>query len=486
MHLANLDIGPITQYDRDMLKLTLINNPYIPDRIKKGVLNYPQQLKSLIYLNRPIPIDYHRILIGGEAYGGKTLFGGVLGLRFIHLKGFKGLVTRKNYDDLLEEREDSIWGYISLWNEELADQYGNERKLNIKQSHPPRIKSKDGGLLTFRAFEHVIKKEKTRSKSYQVILNDEAPELEKSILTFQGRSLRQQSESRFPKAIINFGNPQFDPKTFVLNDSSKRFLKEYVEGKYIYVPMGWRTNPYISREEFEASLEDLDEIDKQSQKEGNWHYTYAQGGLIDINLIKDFLTSNYPSESTSILSIDLAGRGRDKFVVSTLTLDADTNQIMIDNISQTVGTSTELLIEKHVMEDNKRGVYPSTCILEIEPGSWVDTEKYWKEFFQQMGIIVEPRSPKGSKFNRARPLIREMSQGLILINKRLMDKYYVESSYNESYFELLKQEIGRLAPVMQISPNIMDSLSQGYNYLRNPKPDTIPFMPGLGSSKPLN
>jgi len=466
--LANLDIGPITQYDRDMLKLTLIDNPYLPDRIKKGILGYPQQLKSWIYLNRPIPTDYHRILIGGEAFGGKTLFGAALGLRFMPIKGFKGLVTRKNYDDLLEEREDSIWGYIGLWNEELVDEYGNERKLNIKQSHPPRIKSKEGGLLTFRAFEHVTKKEKTRSKSYQVIENDEAPELEKSILTFQGRSLRQQSESRFPKAIINFGNPQFDPKTFVLNDSSKRFLNEYVEGQYVYVPMGWRTNPYINQVEFEASLEDLDEIDKQSQKEGNWHYTYAQGGLIDINLIKNYLTSNYPSESTSILSIDLAGRGRDKFVVSTLTLDASTNRIMIDNISQTVGTSTELLIEKHVMEDNNHRVYPSTCILEIEPGSWVDTEKYWKEFFDQMDIIVEPRSPKGSKFNRARPLIREMSQGLILINKLLEYKYYVESSYNESYFELLKQEIGRLAPVMQISPNIMDSLSQGFNYLRNP------------------
>ena|GEM_PF-1576942 len=473
--MANLDIGPITQYDQDMLKLTLINNPYLPDEIKKGVLGYPQQLKSLIYLNRPIPTDYHRILIGGEAYGGKTLFGGVLGLRFIHIKGFKGLNTRKNYDDLTEESVDSIWGYIRLWNEELTDEYGNERKLKIKLN-PPRIKSREGGLLAFRAFDHILKKEKTRSKSYQQICNDEAPEIEKPILTFQGRSLRQQSESRFPKAIVNFGNPQFDPKTFVLNDSSKRFLKEYVEGKYVYVPMGWRTNPYISQEEFEASLEDLDEIDKQSQKEGNWHYTYAQGGLIDINLIKDYLTSDYPLQSTSILSIDLAGRGRDKFVVSTLTLDAISNQIMIDNISQTVGTSTELLIEKHVMEDNKRDVYPSTCILEIEPGSWVDTEKYWKEFFQQLGIIVEPRSPVGSKFNRARPLIREMSQGLILINKLLMDKYYVESTYNESYFELLKQEIGRLAPVMQISPNIMDSLSQGFNYLRNPEygEETIP------------
>ncbi|MBZ2166309.1 hypothetical protein, partial [Methanobacterium spitsbergense] len=75
----------------------------------------------------------------------------------------------------------------------------------------------------------------------------------------------------------------------------------------------------------------------------------------------------------------------------------------------------------------------------------------------------------GSKFNRARPLIREMTQGLVLINELLTTKIYHESSYKESYFELLKGEIGRLAPVMSISPNIIDSLSQGFNYLRKPR-----------------
>ena len=233
--------------------------------------------------------------------------------------------------------------------------------------------------------------------------------------------------------------------------------------------MGWRVNPYISKSEFEASLEDLDEIDKQSQKEGNWHYTYAQGGLIDISLIKNFLSSPVLNRSASILSIDLAGRGKDKFAVSTLTLDLKTNQIMIDNISQTVGTSTESLIENHVLEDHKRGVYPSACLLEIEPGSWIDTEKYWKLFFNQMGIKVYPKKPIGSKFNRARPLIREMKQGLVLINELLTTKVYEESSYQQTYFELLKEEIGRLAPIMPISPNILDTLSQGFNYLRKVK-----------------
>mgnify|MGYP001237769074 CR=1 FL=1 len=447
-----------------MLDLTLVQNPYIPDRIKKGVLGYPLQLKSLIYLNRPIPNDYHRILIGGEAYGGKTLIGAVISLRFIHIKGFKGLDTRKNYDDLTSESVDSIFGYIGLWNEELD----KKDRLRIKQ-HPPSIKSKEGGLLDFRAFDHIKKKEKTRSKTYQQICNDEAPEIERQILTFQGRSLRQDIDSRFPKAIVNFGNPEYDPKTFELNESSKRFLNEYVDGKYVYVPMGWKTNPYINQIEYEASFEDLDEIDKQSQQHGNWHYTYTKGSLIDISLLKNYLASNILNRSASILSIDLAGRGKDKFAVSTLTLDLQTNRIQIDNISQTVGTNTEALIENHVLEDHNRGVYPSAVLLEIEPGSWIDTEKYWKQFFNQMGIKVYPIKPIGNKFNRARPLIREMKQGLVTINEFLTKKVYEESRYEETYFDLFKGEVHRLAPVMKISPNILDTLSQGFNYLRKVK-----------------
>ena len=73
--MAELKLGNITKTDEKLLTITINNNPYIPEKIKRGVFGYPQQLKSIIYLNRPILNDYHRILIGGEAFGGKTLLG---------------------------------------------------------------------------------------------------------------------------------------------------------------------------------------------------------------------------------------------------------------------------------------------------------------------------------------------------------------------------------------------------------------------------
>lgn len=462
--MADLNLGPITQYDRDMLQLTLIDNPYIPDKIKKGVLGYPQQLKSLIYLNRPIVNDYHRILIGGEAYGGKTLFGAVLSLRFIHIKGFKGLNTRKNYDDLTEESVDSIWGYIGLWNEELE----GEQKLKIKLN-PPRIKSHEGGLLAFRAFDNITKKEKTRSKSYQQICNDEGPEIAKQILTFQGRSLRQQSESRFPKAIINFGNPQYDLKTFTLNDSSQRFLHEYVEGPYVYVPMGWRTNPYINQIEFEASLEDLDEIDKQSQKEGNWNYTPSKGDLIDKKTIKKQVLP-YDEQLQKIdiiynvLSLDLAGEGQDKTAI-THYLYLENGWGFIEDLYQTVSPYPEEQIYRFIESKIDAGFQPNYILLEQEGGSKVYSDRHWENELSSLEIKLYPISPSGSKYNRARPMVREMNQHQIKINKSLETKIYKESKKKETYFDLLSLELLNLEPIMKQSPNLIDCLSLARNFI---------------------
>jgi len=466
--LADLNLGSITQYDRDMLQLTLIDNPYIPDKIKKGILGYPQQLKSLIYLNRPILNDYHRILLGGEAYGGKTLFGAALSLRFMHIKGFKGLNTRKNYDDLTEESVDSIWGYIGLWNGELVEQYGNERKLKIKLN-PPRIKSKEGGLLSFRAFDNITKKEKTRSKSYQQIQNDEAPELDKQILTFQGRSLRQQAESRFPKAIINYGNPQYDLKTFTLNESSQRFLNEYVEGQYVYVPMGWRTNPYIKQLEFEASLEDLDEIDKQSQKEGNWNYTPSIGDLIDKETIKkQVLPYDKQLQKINIiynvLSIDLAGEGQDKTAITNY-LYLENGWGFIEDIYQTVSPYPEEQIYRFIESKIDAGFQPNYILLEQEGGSRVYSDRHWEDELSSLEIKLYPIFPKGSKYNRARPMVREMNQHQIKINKSLETKIYKESKKEETYFDLLTTELLNLEPIMKQSPNLIDCLSLARNFI---------------------
>lgn len=462
--MAELHIGPITKYDRDMLKLTLTNNPYIPDRIKKGVLGYPQQLKSLIYLNRPIPNDYHRILIGGEAYGGKTLFGAVLSLRFIHIKGFKGLVTRKNYDDLTEESVDSIWGYIGLWNEELEA----EQELKIKLN-PPRIKSREGGLLSFRAFDHISKKEKTRSKTYQQICNDEGPEIEKQILTFQGRSLRQDKDSRFPKAIINFGNPQFNPKTFTLNDSSQRFLQEYVEGPYVYVPMGWRTNPYINQEEFDASLEDLDIIDKESQREGNWHYKVSKGDLIGRDtILRQILPYDDKLKEIEIvynvLSIDLAGEGSDKTAITNY-LYLKNGWGFIEDLYQTVSSYPEEQIYRFIESKLNEGFNPNFILLEQEGGSKVYSDRHWTDELAPLQIPVRPVNPQGSKYNRARPMVREMNQNMIKINKSLESKLDSESHKNETYLEILTEELLNLEPIMTKSPNLVDCLSQARNFI---------------------
>jgi hypothetical protein len=80
-------------------------------------------------------------------------------------------------------------------------------------------------------------------------------------------------------------------------------------------------------------------------------------------------------------------------------------------------------------------------------------------------IKVYPITPNGSKYNRARPVIREMNQNMIKINKSLETKIDVESKISETYSKILIDEILRLEPIMKTSPNLVDCLSQARNFI---------------------
>ena len=71
--------------------------------------------------------------------------------------------------------------------------------------------------------------------------------------------------------MINLSNPG-GPATDYLVD-------EFVDGPYPYFPLDWRHNPFINKKVYSKTLDKLDFIDIQYQKEGNWHYRPAKGDL---------------------------------------------------------------------------------------------------------------------------------------------------------------------------------------------------------------
>jgi hypothetical protein len=459
-----------SRYDDDFLELinvTIFENKHIPDYIKQGILDYPEEL-SLLYEANKVILDpnsseqeINELLCGGARFGGKTLMGAVLALQFIEDSSFKCLVTRSVYKDLIAKGKDSIWGYIKLWQNEIGLPE-NERLIINK--HDRTITDPNGGFISFIAFNYDDKADSLQSKTYHRIISDESPQLSLNIIEDFLPTLRQDIDEYFPLSLIHFGNPQLNNP--VVNDW---FGKTFVTGALPYINMDLNNNPLINREAYKQSFKRLSKAKKEVFLYGNWFYVAEVGDLIsqvDLNNAKTNVSSIDYNTTASILFLDLAGRGKDKFAITTITILPNDLKI-IDNITQTKAGNAVKAVKRHISEDNVRGVYPSLAIIEMEAGSWVYTEEYWINMFLDNDIIAESQKPAGNKYIRAIPATEEIISKELLINQDLENKFYIEDDLDKDYFSLLSGEAIGLMPIMKISPNIFDTISLGVNYINN-------------------
>ena len=210
----------------NFIEKSLIKNRHIPNDIKKGVLEYPQQL-LLIYYCFKFNIDpetlspqINNILCGGGKYGGKTLMGAVIALLLAEEK-ITITVTRQLYNDLFEDGKNSIYGYITMWDNQLYPN-GNGLKWNAQERQYTTL---GGAVIKFRAFNYDKKADSTQSKSNHIIINDEALQNSKKILDNLKSTLRQDKNSFYPLLFLCFGNPQLN-NLAVNNYFDKTYIKD--------------------------------------------------------------------------------------------------------------------------------------------------------------------------------------------------------------------------------------------------------------------
>lgn len=457
----------------NFIEKSLIKNRHIPNDIKKGVLGYPQQL-LLIYHCFKFNIDpeslspqINNILCGGGKYGGKTLMGAVIALLLAEEKEISITVTRQLYNDLLAKGKDSIYGYITIWDKELYPN-GNGLKWSADQRQYTTL---GGAVIKFRAFNYDKKADSTQSKSNHIVINDEALQNSKKILDNLLSTLRQDIDSYYPLINLNFGNPQLN-NIEVNNWFNRTYLKNNVRPNYFYIRLQWDTNPHIKQAEYEQTLDELDDDEKQAYKYGNFGHIPGVTGFIKKEVLSarlintnDFIKSL--ADTSSLLFIDLAGRGRDKFAVWTITYDYTKGVMILDNVSQTKTEEGEELIMAHVEEDNEHERYPGLAILEMEGGSFLYTEKYWYDIFDKLDMDLDIEKPLGNKYSRAIPLRKGLLNKKVYINERLKEKYYTEDEITQDYYTLFRNEMLKMKPIMEVSPNMVDSATLGYNWIKN-------------------
>lgn len=431
------------QNHREGLKIhyynTILNNPYIP------VKPYPKQAIPIFEVIKNEPLnekgqpEVNTVLVGAGGFGGKTYLGSMLAAQYLPEKvsekkeNYTCLVTRKNYAELTDTN--SIWDNLLEWC--CGEHLSEDIRCDFKQSPTPQITSPQGNTIYFKAFDRGEKKQKFKSASYDRIVNDEASELPQEVIKFQYRSMR--NTSWLPRSIINLSNPG--------GESTEYLVRKYVDGSKPYIALDWRDNPHIDKDAYEASLDELDYIDQQYQKYGNWHYRPTAGDLINHEqLVNAYIdVSDYIDREVLFctMGIDTAGTGRDNTVAMNL-IRVDNGLTVLNDLSIDGSAYPEdsvySIIEKQILENNLYNVE-----FEEEPGGdSVYALRYWVEdvlsdLINKYSIDVNGVPAIKSKYTRARPIAKSIIKGELKFSSHLKEE--------------LERKDGLFDQFMYVSPN---------------------------------
>ena len=423
-----------TAWDYSNYYHTITENPFIDFEL------YPkQEFIALTSCHKQDGIN--EFLTGGPGGGGKTKLLSALALQFIEFPQYRCLVTRKKYRELVGTG--SVFDIIK-----------NISGLKSRESGLIRVIAPSGAEIHFKAFDNESHKQDVKGESYHTILNDEASELNESTLRFLYRSLRKKVDDWIPLRFGNASNPG--------GESTKYLLEKYIDGSLPYIEMGYKDNPYIDDDTYEAALLELDYIDQQYQMKGNWRYTPSVGDLITKEeMNKQGITYDYNLNNLqfSLIGIDLAGKGRDKFAVTRYDLLRNGLEVVCD-FQQTESSMPEDMLVRFVEKHNPYN-NPVTSLVVIEQeggGSPLYAQRYFQELLTENGfsIPVILKTPKGSKYQRARPLMRNIRNGLVKLNH---DAGFMDDFMDES--------ISLNPNGNNTSPNLVDSVSLVFNYLHD-------------------
>lgn len=411
-------------------ELNILDNPFIDFELYDK-----QEFVALTSCHNQEGIN--KFLTGGPGGGGKTKLLAALALQFVEFPHYRCLVTRKNYRELV--------GTGSVF-----DMLKNLPDVQSRESGLIRIIFPSGAEIHFKAFNDESHKQDVKGESYHTILNDEASELSPGILKFLYRSLRKKIGDWIPLRFGNASNPG--------GEATDYLVEEYIDGPHPYIRMGYKDNPYIDDTVYEQALMELDYIDRKYQMEGDWKYKPSVGDLLtrdEGNAQKTTLTTPLLYE---MIGIDLAGKGRDKFAV--VCYDYLQNGLeYIKDFNQTPSANPEDMLLDFIVKHNPNPQAPRTSLIVIEQeggGSPEYAKKYFEEMINDYGYFIPVilKKPSGSKYQRARPLIRSIRYGNTKLNE---NSDYIDDFIDES-IQLTPDGSGA-------SPNLVDSASLVRNYL---------------------
>lgn len=434
-----ITLQKLNKSEKALIVSSVFENKYIPH---KPFLN---QLYFLANTSE-------ELLYGGQAGGGKSDALLMSALQFVEKEDYHALLLRRTYKDLA--LPNAIMDRCNSWLRPFVETGEILWNRDTKTYTFP-----SGATLTFSYLAHNNDLDQYQGSELQFVGFDELTQFTERQYTYLHSRLRKLENSNIPIRMRAGTNPGGRGHDWV----KKRFITPTSPAPFIQ--SAYTDNIYLDTEQYGNQLDRLDELTKLQLKYGDWDAVITEGLLINHTQLNQNIRvlDNTWLPSFSVIGIDPASTGTDKFAMSCLTYFAN-GKMMLTDLDSTEASTPEQRLINFIIKNLK--YYPTLINFEGEAGSSSEfAERYWRNIL--MNILAEHHitlrttraSSTGSKYNRARPVANAVKDKRLFFNKALFDgETPINSLFNQFVYVNPSKEIME----QYSSPDELDSLSYAF------------------------
>jgi predicted phage terminase large subunit-like protein len=379
-----------------LFQATVVENKWI---LQKPTLKQEEFLK----------LDCLEALYGGAAGGAKSSCILMAALQYVDFPGYNAIILRRTYRDLalsgalMDRSKEWLSGSEARWNE-----------IQHCWAFPK------GAKLQFGYLESEADKYRYQGAEFQGIFIDELTQFTESQYTYLFSRLRRLENSDVPLRMWSATNPGGLGHNWV----KQRFIIEGQTYGRAFVPARLIDNPYIDRESYIRSLQNLDPVTRRQLLNGDWEaketYMFKRDWF---QTVKD-----YPHDCSKVSVWDLAkteeGKAKDPdytanclatmqngvlYIIRVLHFRGSPNQI--EQAMRNCASQDGVTVPVHIEEE--RGAAGKNLVDQLR-----------RNVLLGHAVVGEP--PSGEKSVRAMPLASAAEAG----NVRL-----VEGVWNSAFLD---------------------------------------------------
>jgi len=296
-------------------------------------------------------------LYGGAAGGGKSDALLMAALQFVSEPGYNAILFRRTFQDL--SLEEALMDRSLEW---LKGTNAHWDGKNFKWTFP------SGARLQFGYLKSEQDKYRYQSAAFQYIGFDELTQFFETQYRYLFSRLRRLEGLHVPLRMRSASNPGNIGHDWV----KQRFLIEGVKHGRIFIPAKLHENPHLDRENYIASLSELDPITRRQYLDGDW--TARHGGS---KFRREWfeIVGDAPADAKRVRYWDMAATtpelGKDPDYTAGVKVAEKAGIYYIEDIqrTRTSPAQVEKLIKQTAQIDHQKHNHRLQIFMETEPGS---------------------------------------------------------------------------------------------------------------------